>query len=138
MDQSASSPSICCYAELAASFVNFLHYCLLSSRFCDAGKYSRGRCTDSASGCRPIRTIGAPTSLIPPFLSQRSQFIQAGYRYRIMLACRPSGLVSICLHCLDICSQCGFGVSNTIRENSSISFLSVLVAMCRGIWAVKL
>jgi len=93
MDQSASSPSICCYAELAASFINFLHYCLLSSRFCDAGKYSRGRCTDSSSGCRPIRTIGAPTSLIPPFLSQPSQFIQAGYRYRIMLACRPSGLV---------------------------------------------
>jgi len=40
MDQYDGSPgrSTCCFAELAASFINFLHYCSPSSGFCGAGK----------------------------------------------------------------------------------------------------
>ena len=40
MDQYPSSPghNIYCYAELTASFVNFLHYCLPSSGLYGTGK----------------------------------------------------------------------------------------------------
>jgi len=60
--------------------------------FSGAGKSNRGRCTDSPSGRHPIRTIGAPTFVIPPFLHQMpfqpqpSQFILAWDRRRMMLA----------------------------------------------------
>jgi len=69
MDQYAGSPGhhTYCYAELTASFINFLHYCSPSSGFYDAGKDNRGRCTDNPSGRHPIRTIGAPTFIITPF-----------------------------------------------------------------------
>ena len=85
MDQYAGSPghSTYCYAEVAASFINFLHYRSPFSGLCDAGKDDRGRCTDSLSGHHPIWTIDAPTSIIPPFLHwmpflpQPSQFILA-------------------------------------------------------------
>ena len=53
---------------LAASFVNFIHYCSPSSGFYGAGKDNRGRRTDFPSGCHPIWTIGVPESLIPRFL----------------------------------------------------------------------
>ena len=54
MDQYASSPghSTYSYAELAASFINFLHYCLPTSGFYGAGKDNRGRCTDNPCGLR--------------------------------------------------------------------------------------
>ena len=70
MDQYASSPSrsTYCYAELAASFINFLHYCSPSFGFYGVGKDNRGRCTDNPSGCHLIWTIGAPISIIAPFL----------------------------------------------------------------------
>jgi len=40
MDQYAGSPGRCtyCYAELAASFINFLQYCAPSSGFYGAGE----------------------------------------------------------------------------------------------------
>ena len=68
MDQYAGIPgrSTYCYAELAASFINFLHYCSPTSGFYGAGKDNRGRRTDNSSGRHPIRTIGAPTSITPP------------------------------------------------------------------------
>jgi len=61
MDHYAGSPghSTNCYAELAASFVNFLHYCSPSSGFYGAGNDNRGRCTNKPSGC--------PTFVILPF-----------------------------------------------------------------------
>jgi len=75
MGQYARSPghSTYCYAELAASFINFLHYCSPFTGFNGAGKDNRGRGTDNPSGRHPIRTIGAPTSITPilcqvPFL----------------------------------------------------------------------
>jgi len=58
-----------CCAQLAASFINFLHYCSPSSGFYGAGK-DRGRHTDNPSGCHPIRTIVAPISIIPPFYAE--------------------------------------------------------------------
>jgi len=51
-----------CYAELAASFINFLHYYSPSSGF--HGKDNRGRRIDNPSGRHPIQTIGVPP---PPF-----------------------------------------------------------------------
>jgi len=64
MDQYAGSPghSTYCYAELAASFINFLNYCSPSSGFYSAGKDNRSRLTDNLSGRHPIRTIDASTS----------------------------------------------------------------------------
>ena len=85
--------------KLAASFINFFHYCSPSSRFYSAGNDNRSRHTDSPSGRHPIWTISAPTSIISPFLHQMlfllqpSQFILAWDRHGIMLACIPSGLV---------------------------------------------
>ena len=69
MDQYADSPgrSTYCYAELAASFIDFLHCCSPSSRFYAAGKDNRGRRTDNPFGRYPILTVGAPTSFIPHF-----------------------------------------------------------------------
>ena len=71
MDQYAGSPghSTYCYAEVAASFINFLHYRSPFSGLCDAGKDNRGRCTDSLSGHHPIWTIDARTSIIPPIFT---------------------------------------------------------------------
>jgi len=68
--QYADSPghSTYCYAELAASFINLLHYCSQSSGFYGAGKDNKGRRTDNPSGCHSIRTIGV---LIP----QQHKFI---------------------------------------------------------------
>ena len=51
-----------CYAELTASFINFLHHCLPSSGFYGAGKDNRGRCTK----IHPIYTISAPNLPHPP------------------------------------------------------------------------
>ena len=94
MDQYACSPghSIYCYAKLTASFINFLHYCSSSSGLHGAGKDNRGRRTDNPSGRHPIRTIGAPTSIIlilcrMPFLLQPCQFITAWNRNQITLDC---------------------------------------------------
>jgi len=52
MDQYAGSPgrNTDYYGELAASFINLLHYCFPSSGFYGAGKDNRGRCTTSLSG----------------------------------------------------------------------------------------
>ena len=52
LDQYAGSPghSIYCYAELAASFISFLHYWLPFSRFYGAGNDNRGRRTGNPSG----------------------------------------------------------------------------------------
>jgi len=53
------------------------------------GEDNRGKCTDSPVGHHPIRTIHAPTSVVPPilcrmpFLSQPSQFILAWDRHQI-------------------------------------------------------
>jgi len=47
------------------------------------------KCTDNPAGCHPIRTIDAPTSIIPrilhqmPFLSQPSWFILAWDRHQV-------------------------------------------------------
>ena len=59
VDQYASSPGLStyCYAEVAASFINFFHYYSPSSGFYGAGKDDRGRHTDSPSGRHPIRTV---------------------------------------------------------------------------------
>jgi len=67
MDQYAgtSDHSTYCYAELAASFISFLSYGLPSSGFYGAGKDNRGR--HNLSGHHSIRTISAPTSIIPHF-----------------------------------------------------------------------
>jgi len=54
-----------CYAELTASFINFLHHCLPSSGFYGAGKDNRGRHTNNPSGRHPILTTGATTYIIP-------------------------------------------------------------------------
>ena len=59
--------STCCYAQLPASFTNFLHYCSPSPGFMRQGK-NRGRRTDNPSGCHPIRTIGAPPPSSPIFM----------------------------------------------------------------------
>jgi len=66
MDQYAGSPghSTYCYAELDASFINFLHSLAITG-FYGARKDNRGRCTDKPSGYHPIQTIGAPTFIIP-------------------------------------------------------------------------
>jgi len=68
MDQYAGSPghSTYCYAELTASFINFLHYCSPSFGFYGAGKDNKSTQTDNPSGCHPIRTIGASISIISP------------------------------------------------------------------------
>ena len=50
-------------------FINFLHYCSPYSGFYCAEKDNRGRCTDTPSGHHIIWTIGAPTSIIPPFFA---------------------------------------------------------------------
>jgi len=52
VDQYAGSPGHggFCFADLTASFINFFHYCSLSSGFYGAGKGDRGRRTDSPSG----------------------------------------------------------------------------------------
>jgi len=83
--------------KLAASFINFFHYCSPSSRFYGAGNDNRSRHTDSPSGRHPIWTTGAFAYIIPPFLHrmpflpQPSQSILAWDRHRIMLACIPGG-----------------------------------------------
>ena len=95
MDQYANSPghSTYCYVELAASFINFLHYCSPSSGFYGVGKDNRGRCTDNLSGHQTIRP--PPTSIISPFvcrmsfLLQPSLFILAWNRHQIMSASIP-------------------------------------------------
>ena len=90
-----------CYTELAASFVNFLHYCLPSSGFYAAEKDNSDRDTKNLSGHHPIRTTSAPTAVIPPslcrmpFLPRPSQCILAWDRHQIMLACIPGGLFSL-------------------------------------------
>ena len=75
MDQYADSlvtvPTVMqnyCYAELAASFINFLHYCLLSSVFYGAGKDNRGGLTDSPSAHHPSPHLDCrcPTSIVSP------------------------------------------------------------------------
>jgi len=58
------------YAELGASFIKFFYYCLSASGFHGAGKDNRDRCTNNPSGCHPIRTIGAPTSITPHFYAE--------------------------------------------------------------------
>ena len=60
MDKYVGSP------KLAASYINFLHYCLPSSAVYGAGKDNRGRRTDNPCGRHPIWTTGAPASIIPP------------------------------------------------------------------------
>ena len=91
MDQYAGSPdhSTYCYAELATSFINFLHYCLPSSGFYGAGKDNRGRCTktDNLSGCHLIWTVSFPTSVIPHFYAECAFCHNPPNWYRIMLAC---------------------------------------------------
>jgi len=53
------------------------------------GKDNRSKCADSPAGRHPMRTIDAPTSIIPPilrrmpFLMQPSQFILARDRHQI-------------------------------------------------------
>jgi len=68
MEQYGGSPgrSTYCYAKLAASFINLLHYCLPTSGFYDAGKNNRSKCTT-------IRLDATPSGLsdlyqyYPPF-----------------------------------------------------------------------
>jgi len=62
--------------ELAASFIDFLHYCLPSSVLYDTGKGNRNRRTDSQSERHPVRTIGAPTSIILHILCQMPFMLQ--------------------------------------------------------------
>jgi len=59
-----------CYAKLTESFINLLHYCSSSSGLYGAEKDNRGRRTNNAYGRNPIRTIGAPTSIIPHFYAE--------------------------------------------------------------------
>jgi len=100
--QYSSSPghSNYCHTELAASFIDFLHYCSPSSGFCGAAKDNRGRHTDNSSGRHPIQTVHPPISIITHFwlnaLSVAAVPVYpAWYRHQIMLACIPSGLVCI-------------------------------------------
>jgi len=69
MDQYAGSPgrSTYCYAELAASFINFIYYCSPSSGFYGAGKDNKDRRTDNPPERHPIRTIDAPPPSSPIF-----------------------------------------------------------------------
>ena len=72
MDQYAGSPGHggFCFADLTASFINFFHYCSLSSGFYGAGKVTEADALTVRleSGCHRIWTIGAPIFIIPPFL----------------------------------------------------------------------
>ena len=53
------------------SWSQFLYnYCLQTCGFYGAGKDNRGRRTDNPSGRHPIRSIGAPTSIIPHFYAK--------------------------------------------------------------------
>jgi len=56
------------YAELAESFINFLHYCSPSSAFYGTGTDSRGKRTNSLFGCYPTQTVGAPPPPSPIFM----------------------------------------------------------------------
>ena len=93
MNQYACSPGYgtYCYPELAASFINFLHYCSPSSGFYGAGKDNRGRCTDKPSECHPMWTVGAPTSITLPFFTSSALSVATlpWDRHQIMLACVP-------------------------------------------------
>ena len=99
MDQYAGSPgrNTDYYGELAASFINLLHYCFPSSGFYGAGKDNRGRCTTSLSGheLRLPHLHHSPFLHQMPFPPQSCQFILAWDRHHIMPACIPSGLVWI-------------------------------------------
>ena len=55
--------------KLAASFINFFHYCSPSSRFYSAGNDNRSRHTDSPSGRHPIWTTGALRLHHPPIFT---------------------------------------------------------------------
>ena len=82
---SSQYTSTYCYAELAASFINFLHYCSPSSGFYGAGKDNRGRQTDAT----PSRLLVRPLPSSPHFhtkclfVPQPLQFILAWDRHRI-------------------------------------------------------
>jgi len=94
MDQYAGSPgrSTYCYAELAVSFINFLHYCSPSSGFYGAWKDSRGRRTDNPSGLS-VPHLHHPPIFMPNALSAATlPSILAWDRHQMMLACIPSGL----------------------------------------------
>ena len=70
--------------KLAASHINFPHYCSPPSGF--YGADNRGRHTNNLSGRHPTQTLSAPTSIIPPFyaecrLPKPSQFIPAWDRH---------------------------------------------------------
>ena len=64
MDQYAGSPvhSTYCYAELAASFIKFLHYCSLTSTCMVQGKITQAEALTiyRESGCHTIQTFSAP------------------------------------------------------------------------------
>ena len=57
---------------------------LPSSGYYNAGKDNRGRCTNNLSGRHPIRTIGAPTSIIPPLYI----LTQAENKLKYSLCCK--------------------------------------------------
>ena len=68
---SISMPAILVTLPTCPSLINFFHYCLPSSGFCDEEKDNRGRCTNNLlSGHHPIRTIGAPISIVPHFYAK--------------------------------------------------------------------
>jgi len=73
MDQYAGSPvhSTYCYAELAASFIKFLHYCSLTSTCMVQGKITQAEALTiyRESGCHTIQTFSAPTSTISPIFA---------------------------------------------------------------------
>jgi len=97
MDQYAGSPghSTYSYAELIASFMNFLH--LLD--FMDQGKITEENAPTIRLDATPSGLLEPPSPSPPPFLRQMpflpqpSQFILAWNRHQIMVAGIPSGLV---------------------------------------------
>jgi len=61
--------STCCYAQLPASFTNFLHYCSPSPGFYDAGKEQRQTRRQSI-WMPPHPDYRCPTSIIPHFYAK--------------------------------------------------------------------
>jgi len=101
MDQYAGSSgrSTYCYVELAASFINFLHYCSPSCGFYGAGKDNSGSRTDNLSRCHIIHH--------PPIFTPNAVFAASlpicptWDRHQIMLACYamlPGGLLCRCYY----------------------------------------
>ena len=94
--QDAGSPGhsrpTCCYAELAASFTNFLHYCLQSSGF-------YGDITEADA--QTIRLNAPPSGLSVPPLPSSPIFTSNALSGATLLIYSGLGQAPSCLQCFD-------------------------------------